>query len=371
MNSRERVLTALRRQQPDKAPYEIPRFNRAAWKRFNIETGSTNPDEYFGVETDFEWVDFAPTDVNIKERYLLYHELPPNVIYKKDDSDLHKDDYTFNEWGTVFIAGTDPAYDHFVAPAKMMNAAGLNDIEKYPMPDFMSDYRHNHFEKIIAGIHGRQRASVINMEMTIFEVSWQIRGLDQLLTDFAIGTDIAECLLDRVTAVSVAKAQRIAQAGVDIIRLGDDVGMKDRMIMSPDMWRQWLKPRLAKVISAAKKNKPDVLICYHSDGFIEPIIPELIEIGVDVLNPLQPECMDPAKIKKLYGDKLAFWGTIGIQQTLPVGTPKDVEDEVRLRIETVGKGGGLLIGPTHVIAPEVPYDNLRAFVAAVKKYGTY
>ena len=122
-------------------------------------------------------------------------------------------------------------------------------------------------------------------------------------------------------------------------------------------------------VKSPKDINPDALLCYHSDGYIEPIIPDLIEIGVDVLNPVQPECMDPAKLKKLYGDKLAFWGTIGIQRTLPFGTPEEVEAEVKERIETVGKGGGLYLSPTHSIAPEVPLENIFALVEAVKEYG--
>jgi len=186
-----------------------------------------------------------------------------------------------------------------------------------------------------------------------------------------LNEEYAECLLDRIAELQKFRAKRFALAGVDVILIGDDVGMQDRMLMSPATWRKWLKPRTAAIIAAAREVKPDVVFFYHSDGFIEPIIPELSEIGIDVLNPLQPECMDPAVIKERYGDRLAFWGTVGIQNTLPFGTPEDVEAEVKLRIETVGKGGGLYLSPTHVIAPEVPYENLFALVKAAKKYGQY
>jgi uroporphyrinogen decarboxylase len=171
--------------------------------------------------------------------------------------------------------------------------------------------------------------------------------------------------------LSAYRARRFATAGVDVIHIGDDIGMQDRMLMSPAAWRQWLKPRLARVIAAAREVKPDVVFFYHSDGFIEPVIAELSEIGVDALNPVQPECMDPAAIKRQYGDRLAFWGTVGIQHTLPFGTPEQVAAEVKLRIDTVGKGGGLYLSPTHVIAPEVPYENLFAFVRAAQEYGRY
>ena len=209
------------------------------------------------------------------------------------------------------------------------------------------------------------------MACTIFETAWQIRGLTELLTDFLTREDWASCLLDRITELSVFRAKRFSEAGVDIIHVGDDIGMEDRMMMSPDTWRKWLKPRMARIIEAAREIKPDVLFHYHSDGYVEPVIPDLIQIGIDVLNPVQPECMDPAKLKREFGDRLAFWGTIGLQHTLPFGTPEEVEREVKERIETVGKGGGLYLSPTHVIAPEVPHENIFALVEAAKKYGRY
>jgi uroporphyrinogen decarboxylase len=151
-----------------------------------------------------------------------------------------------------------------------------------------------------------------------------------------------------------------------VLSMGDDVGTQRGMLMSVRMWRQHLKPRLARVIAAGRAVRPDVLVFYHSDGNMAAIIPDLIEIGVDILNPVQPECMDPAALKAQYGDRLSFWGLIGTQTTLPFGTPSDVAADVRLRIETVGKGGGLFLAPTHVIEPEVPWENIVAFVEAVK-----
>ena len=176
-------------------------------------------------------------------------------------------------------------------------------------------------------------------------------------------------MLDRLTEMRCFMARRYAGAGVDILGLGDDVGMEHKLMMSPEIWYKWLGSRLAKVIQAARDVKPDIIIHYHSDGYVEPIIPKLIEIGLNVLNPVQPECMDPAKLKRLYGDKLAFWGTMGIQHTMPFGTPDEVRQEVKERIETVGEGGGLVIAPTHVLAPEVPIENIAAFVDAAKEYG--
>jgi hypothetical protein len=124
-------------------------------------------------------------------------------------------------------------------------------------------------------------------------------------------------------------------------------------------------------LEALRAVNPDVLAFYHSDGVIYDIIPELIEIGVDVLNPIQPECVDPVLLKQQYGDKLSFWGTIGTQTTMPFGTPEEVRETVRHMIETVGKGGGLVIAPTHLLEPEVPWENIEALVKAVRDFGTF
>ena len=131
-----------------------------------------------------------------------------------------------------------------------------------------------------------------------------------------------------------------------------------------------MKPATAATISAAKAVNPDVIALYHSDGVIDEIIPELIEIGVDVLNPVQPECVDPVALKEQYGDRLSFWGTIGTQTTMPFGTPEEVRETVKRMIETVGKGGGLLVAPTHLLEPEVPWENIEAMIQAVKDFGT-
>lgn len=127
-----------------------------------------------------------------------------------------------------------------------------------------------------------------------------------------------------------------------------------------------MKPRLARFISEIKAINPALKVAYHSDGYITPIIPELAEIGVDILNPLQPACVDPAKVKREFGDKLCFWGSIDEQYTLPFGTPDEVREEVLNRLRTVGKGGGLILAPTHMVQLDTPLENFRAMVETVQ-----
>lgn len=182
---------------------------------------------------------------------------------------------------------------------------------------------------------------------------------------------MATILLDKITNIRCSMTHHYAESGADILNLGDDVGTQKKMLISPETWRSWFKPRLKKVIESARKINSGILVYYHSDGYIEPIISDLIDVGIDILNPVQPESMGPAKIKEQYGGRLAFFGTIGIQTTMPHGTPEDVKKEVKTRIETVGKEGELLIALTHVLEPDVSWENILAFFDAVEEYGKY
>jgi uroporphyrinogen-III decarboxylase len=153
--------------------------------------------------------------------------------------------------------------------------------------------------------------------------------------------------------------------GVDMIWVGDDVGAQGAMMISPQYWRRFLKPRMATFISEIKALNPQLKVAYHSDGVISPIIPELIEIGVDILNPIQPACMDPAQIKRQFGDRLCFWGSIDEQHTLPFGTPADVQREILERLNTIGKNGGLILAPTHHVQLDTPLENFWAMQKAI------
>lgn len=140
--------------------------------------------------------------------------------------------------------------------------------------------------------------------------------------DFVKNRPFAKCLIGCITEMRKFMIRQFAEAGVDLIHLGNDVGTQRGMFMSSDMWREWFKKRMHSIVSVAKKINPEVTISYNSDGNIEEIIPELIEIGVDVLNPVQPEAMDPVKLKKTYGNDLSFWGSMGGQTTILFGTPE-------------------------------------------------
>jgi uroporphyrinogen-III decarboxylase len=201
---------------------------------------------------------------------------------------------------------------------------------------------------------------------TIFECAWALRGFERLLADFMLDPTLAERVLDLPYHYHLAVARRLVGLGVDMIQCGDDVGTQTGMLMSPDAWRRFLRSRLAGFIADLKSRDPDLKVAYHSDGAVHAIVPDLIEIGVDVLNPIQPACMDPAALRKEYRERLCFWGTIDEQHTLPFGTSEEVRDEVRSRLTNVGRGGGLILGPTHNVQLDTPLENFWAMVEAVR-----
>jgi uroporphyrinogen decarboxylase len=159
--------------------------------------------------------------------------------------------------------------------------------------------------------------------------------------------------------------------GVDVLWLGDDFGTQRAMLISPPMWREFIKERYARLIAAFKRQNPALKIAYHSDGYIEPIIPDLIEIGLDVLNPVQPRSMDPADIKRKYGGHLAFWGTVDVQHTFPFGRPEDIANEVFERLRSVAPGGGLILCSAHRVQPGTSLANIRTYYQVARKYGQY
>lgn len=184
------------------------------------------------------------------------------------------------------------------------------------------------------------------------------------MMDLVAAPEVAHYFLERTSAFQRFAAEQFARAGADIIITGDDVAGQKGLLMRLETWREFLKPRLAATVAAVKSVNPLALVFYHSDGNLEPIIPDLIDLGIDILNPIQPECLDPAEVKRRYGDRLSFWGTVSVQRTMPLGTPEQVREEVRTRIRDVGRGGGLILSPAHVLPPETPWENILAFFEA-------
>ncbi len=274
---------------------------------------------------------------------------------------------SFSEYGVAMESGHQGTHHLWRMHHPMAHFDSLAQMQEYPWPEW--DYADlAPLRQAVAAARANGLPTFAHLACTIWETAWYIRDMTVLMTDMAMEDDKAVFLLDRVTADATARAAALAGAGADVICMGDDVGMQQTIMMSLEMYRQWLKPRLAKVIAAAKAANPEVLIHYHSCGYIEPYIPDLIEIGVDILNPIQPECMEFAKLHAEYGQVLSFNGTLGTQSTMPFGTPAEVRQVVESNLRLAGSRGGLLVCPTHLLEPEVPWENVEAYVRACRDF---
>jgi uroporphyrinogen decarboxylase len=203
-----------------------------------------------------------------------------------------------------------------------------------------------------------------------FEALKYLRGITQSLLDLAMNRDLANKIMDISVDYHTKLGLKLIDRGVDMLWLSDDIGGQHSLLMSPETFRELIKPKLGFMIQEFKNKNKNLKVAFHSDGNIEPVIDDLIEIGVDILNPIQPESIDPYHIKKKYGKKLTLWGTVSVQNTLPFKTALEVENEVRERISICGAGGGFILSPTHNVQLDVPMENIEAFYRAAVKYGS-
>ncbi len=246
---------------------------------------------------------------------------------------------------------------------------GKASLEAYVFPDPEAPGRFDTAERLLNSWRGRYAVSASHGGDAYFCQAWYIRGFTELMRDLYVNPGFADELFDGLQGFFLPASKRLAEMGVDVLCIADDVAMQTGMIISPRLWRRFIKPRMKALVEAAKSRECRVL--FHTDGDCEAIIPDLIEIGVDALNPIQPECMDPARIKRLYGDKLTLSGTISVQTTLPMGTVQDVEEEVRTRIRTCGQGGGFILAPTNQALLDTKVENFLTVYEAARKWGRY
>jgi uroporphyrinogen decarboxylase len=345
----ERVLTAMSGHEPDRVPVALSFYPTTL-----PQTGGKDADEQLG--TDVRFVEFDPPPE--QDEFLKYMEQLPSHITVGDLRTLR----TYFEWGY---------HPEKVGSEPLAEARTIGELESFRFPDLLKPTRHPNLMEKVQKFHARDLAvagSPPHLGGEIFETAQRLRGFDQLMSDFFRNPELVDYLFSQLASIASQSAAVLAQAGVDAICLDDDVGEPSRMMISLDLWRRYLKDPLAHIIRTARDVSSTVQVLYHSDGYIEPIIPDLIEIGVNAINPVQPDVMDPAKLKKKYGSNVAFWGTVGTAADWMYGSPDAIEAEVRERIEKVGRAG-LVLAPAYDLEPKVKWENVLAFLRAVRKYG--
>ena len=276
--------------------------------------------------------------------------------------------------GTTFdgvgVAMAPSGYYHFwgyISPLR--NARTLRELEEYPI-ETCEGWDLGYLADQVAARHAQGKVAGAFVGH-MYETAWQIRGYEPFLADTIERPAWAECLLERLMQRNLRAAVAYVEAGADLIRCGDDVANQRALTFRPEVWRRLMLSRWRQVWQRIKEINPRCAIWYHSDGNIMDIAGELIEAGVDILNPLQPEALDVDLLHRRYGNRVTLDGCIGTQSTMPFGTPDDVRERVRYLIEAYGREGGLILSPTHVLEPEVPLANIDALFDACREYGTF
>jgi len=235
------------------------------------------------------------------------------------------------------------------------------DLSGYEFPD---SYAPGRFYGLKERMEAYSDLFLLAWAGDLFERAHFLRGLDNLLMDLHLNPQFVHDLLDNILQFLLGNVTQLVELGVDGIFLSDDYGHQQSLLMSPGHWQEFIKPRLKELFARIKD--AGLYAFLHSCGKVSQIVPDLMEIGLDVLHPIQPEAMDIASLKAEYGDKLAFYGGISTQQTLPSGTPDEVETEVRRTVWLMAKGGGYILAPGITLQQDVPLENILAFIRAAQ-----
>ncbi len=352
MNPRENLLSLLKKQGFSYVPPEF-KLSPHLIEVFREKTGQEDFFSYFQMP----WRRVCD----------LRLDRPADAAYLPYYADGLKPGATINWIGVAKEPGSAAAMHMTHMRSPLRDTDSLEAIASYPMPRVAAGQA-DFLRKQVSDMHAQGLAAFGNMQLSIWETAWSIRGMEPLMMDMAADDEKAEVLLDAVTDVIIEKSLAYAAADVDILFIGDDVGMQRSLMMSETMYVDWLKPRHKRLIETVKARYPNILVFYHSCGYITPLIPHLIDAGIDVLNPVQPECMDFADIWRDFSDKISFHGTIGTQSVMPFGTPDEVRRAVFRHLDIAGPQGGLFVAPTHLLEPEVPWENILAYVEACRDY---
>jgi len=348
VNSRERVKEALLGRKPDRIPKALGFFDQS------LEAiAPTAPEDYFDL--DIRYAEFDPP--NNQDSFRRYLDSLPQDIHVGNQAQLR----TYHEWQYHPQRGT---------ARPLSSVRSLKELVRYVFPDLSNPTRHAGLSQQVQHWHARGLAvagSPPHLGGELFEAAWRLRGFENFMIDLVDRGEMADYLLDQLTSMLIENALILARAGVDILLLDDDVAMPTGLMIGPATWRQHFKDRLARVINIAREESPDLLIFYHCDGDFTQLIPDLVDIGVNVINPVQPDCMEGAAIKREFGDRLAMWGTVGSARLWDWGTPDQVRSEVRRCMQTLGPHG-LLLAPAYDI-DFAPFENIVAFIEAVEEFG--
>lgn len=380
LTHQERVRAAIRHQEPDYIPCDLlvtPEVWELLIKHFQPDT--TGLDDMYWLQPEREAVlrrfgsdcrlfsyDMfcSPPEPALKpgariDWWSTTNRSTPNRMWRQ----IAPDKTIYDIWGAHYqveqhLFGTYEGAATWV----LGDATSIGDLHSHPWPS----PEWWDFSELPAMIDRLQQDGPFHVRFRLgsfFEQAWALRGLEQFMLDFALDPSIPEYIMDRILEVHLANLEavlNIAGDKLDMVYTYDDVATQNSLMISPDSWRTSIKPRHQKILDLVHRYGKAAM--YHCDGAVAPLIPELIDIGVDVLNPIQPDSkgMEPAGLKEKYGAKMTFHGGVDIIKTLPRGTVEQVQKEVRARVQVLGAGGGYIMCSSHHIQPDTPLENVLA-----------
>jgi uroporphyrinogen decarboxylase len=377
MTSRERVVAALNHREPDRVPFDC---------NFVYE-GYLRIEEYLGLKPEKEVYPGSPW-LAVSNPVELLDELKIDLCYigLAKSSSVPEFEYGMDHyvdgWGVKFRKVEHTSGIHYDFYDPVLKDASIKELEEYPWPDPTNPELILGLEKKAKDLYENTDFALVGkFSNSIFEQSFYMRGFEQLLMDLALDPEFASALMSKMVDLALGYLEvglKACGKYLQCVRFaGDDMGQQSGMLMSPKTFREVIKPQFARYYATARKLidqvNPEIKVMAHTDGDVYPIIPDYIEMGLDVLNPVQPyvKDMEHDKLKAEFGDRLAFHAAIDIQKVMPFGTPEEVKSEAIKTMKTLGPGGGYILAPTHYLQADVPPENVIALRDAVLEFGKY
>lgn len=334
MTCKQRVIDVINHKEADKIPYTVDLLTDS---REKLKDYYNDPDFESKLENPFAYTGASGFP---KER-----EVEPGIY--QDNFGVHWDRRIDKDCGIIHEA--------------IVNEDNFDDFE-FPNPNDEKLYHH-----LIKTINDHPDKFIIAGGPSIFERSWFLCGLENVLMDMAVNEKFLFKMYDKIMDYNLQLIDNYLKFDIDCVHINDDYGQQTGLIMGGKYWRKFFKPGLKLMVDKIKSGNKYVRL--HSCGNITEIIPDLIEIGIDIINPLQPEVMDVFWLKDTYGKDITFHGGISEQRTLNTGTPDDVEKEMREKMKRLGRGGGYILGPSQGITSNVPVENVVRFIDVAKSQG--
>lgn len=381
LSSRDRVLAVLNHEVPDRVPVFLGASNATglsmpAYKRLAQFLGIHPEEKYL-----YNWPELgtAAMDEMILER--LHSDVrgvfdrEPAHIREMNEKREPGSPY-FNSWGVGSVEG-DPG-TWFPAIHPLAETHEIEDIESYPWPDMDDPTRVEHVKAEAQKLAAENKYAILATPWLAFplERAFAMQRMDRFMLNLGRHPDFACAMVARIAeSCKTLMKHFLRECGdnIDMIKIGDDLGMQNSLLISPKMYRQLIKPIHADYISFIKSHTKARLF-FHTDGDVFPLIPDFIEMGVDILNPIQTSAGKMAnlgELKKQFGRHMVFCGAIDTHRVLPFGTPDEVRAEVKRIIEALGQEGGYMLSSVHTIMSDVPPENILAMADAVEEFGWY